>query len=95
VALSAHNLPKVPIDLPGGNLLGWLTKIHTSLLIGQEWKKGSRLYGTLVDSPAGTFSLGYADLKTGRLHPSVDGKLSKGLDTAEKYLRRVVERSPL
>jgi hypothetical protein len=95
VSLSVNDLPKVPIDLPGGNLLGWLAKIHASLLIGQEWKKGSRLYGTLIDSPAGTFPLGYADLKTGTLHPSVHGKLSKDLDTAEKYLRHVVERSPL
>ena len=95
VALSAHDLPKVPVDLPGGSLIGWLTKVHTSLLIGQEWKKGGRLYGTLVDSPAGTFALGYADLKTGALHPSVTGKLSKELDTAENYLRRVLERSPL
>jgi hypothetical protein len=95
MSLSAHDLPKVPIDLPGGNLLSWLTKIHTSLLIGQEWKKGSRLYGTLVDSPAGTFQLGYVDLKTGSLHPSVLGKLSKNHATAERYLRRLVERSPL
>jgi hypothetical protein len=96
VPLPSDALPKVPIDIPGGRLIGWVTKVWMAVCIGQEWRKGSgqRLYGTLVDPMCGTFHLGYADLKTGRLTPSVQGNLSKDLGSAERYLKLIVDRQP-
>jgi hypothetical protein len=97
VTLSAEALPRLPINVPGGKLVGWLTKVRLSVFVGQEWNKGAthRLYGTYIDPLNGTFSLGYADLKTGKLHPSVTGNLSKDLGSAEKYLQLVVDRRPV
>ncbi|MFI4971043.1 MAG: nuclease-related domain-containing protein [Hyphomicrobiales bacterium] len=96
VTLAAENLPKIALDFPGGKFLARLGPLWAPVLIGQEWKsKGvHRLYGTLIYSGDGSYSLGYADLDTGRLHPAVDGKLGKDYAPAVKYLQLLTERRP-
>jgi len=97
VPIPSDALPKIPIDLPGGRMIGWVTKVRMTVCIGQEWQKGGghRLYGTLVDPSVGTFPLGHVDLKSGRLVPSVEGKLSKDLGSAVKYLKLLADRRPI
>jgi hypothetical protein len=96
VKVSAQDLPKVPIQLLGGKLLGKFSRAWVSVIVGRERRvKGSRrLYGTLIDPAAGTFILGYADVDSGQLFPSVDGKLSKDWGSAEVLLRLLVEGRP-
>jgi hypothetical protein len=97
VGLSFEDLLSVPIRNRGAKLIGWLSRARIGVLVGQEWSKGQsrRLYGTLIDPVNGTFKLGYVDLKSGDLHPAVDGKLARDLGSAEKFLRHLADRRPL
>jgi hypothetical protein len=94
IALSAQALPRVPVSLLGRKLLGRFVRAHVSVLVGQVWRKNNRLYGTLIDPRSSTFKLGYVDLTTGYLRPSIQGRLSKDHQTAEYYLRVLRERQP-
>lgn len=96
VTLSSQDVPKIALDIPGGKLLGRLASVWAMVLVGQVWsaRGAHRLYGTLIDPGRGTFSLGHADLRTGVLHPAVDGKLGRDLNSAETYLQLLVERRP-
>jgi hypothetical protein len=96
VPLAAESLPRVPVTLLGGQLLGRVARKYVAVLLGQEWRKGPirRLYGTLIDPIEGHFELGYVDLVSGDLHPKVDGGLNKNLGTGTGYLKRLAERDP-
>lgn len=96
VRLAAKDLPKVALDFPGGKLLARFTPLWAQVLVGQEWRsKGvRRLYGTLIHPETGTFALGFADLDTGKLEPSVDGQIGKDFGTAVSYLQLLVDRRP-
>jgi hypothetical protein len=96
VPLAAESLPRVPVTLLGGQLLGRVARKYVAVLIGQQWRKGQtrRLYGTLIDPVEGHFELGYVDLVTGDLRPKVDGGLNKNLGTGKGYLGRLAERDP-
>ena len=96
VPLAAENLPRVPVTLLGGQLLGRVARKYVSVLLGQESRKGQtrRLYGTLIDPIEGHFKLGYVDLVTGELHPEIEGGLNKNLGTGKGYLGRLAERNP-
>jgi hypothetical protein len=45
VPLAAESLPRVPVTLLGGQLLGRVARKYVAVLLGQEWRKGRRLYG--------------------------------------------------
>ncbi|MCU1362972.1 MAG: hypothetical protein JWM55_800 [Acidimicrobiaceae bacterium] len=96
VTLAPENLPKIALNFPGGKLLAKVAPLWALVLIGQEWRsKGvNRLYGTLIYPGEGTYSLGFADLDTGKLEPSVDGKIGKDFGSAVSYLQLLVERRP-
>jgi hypothetical protein len=96
VLLAAESLPRVPVTLLGGQLLGRVARKYVAVLLGQEWRKyrTRRLYGTLIDPIEGHFELGYVDLVTGDLHPKIDGGLNKNLGTGKGYLGRLAERDP-
>jgi hypothetical protein len=97
VTLAAENVPKIALNFPGGRLLSRITPLSAPVLVGQEWRsRGThRLYGTLIYSGDATYSLGFADLVSGQLHPAVDGKLGKDYSPAVNYLRLLVERRPI
>jgi hypothetical protein len=96
VPLAAESLPRVPVTLLGGQLLGRVARKYVAVLLGQEWRKGGtrRLYGRLIDPVEGHFELGYVDLVTGDLHPAIEGGLNKNLGTGKGYLGRLAERDP-
>jgi len=96
VPLAAESLPRVPVTLLGGQLVGRVARKYVAVLLGQEWRKyrTRRLYGTLIDPIEGHFELGYVDLATGDLHPKIDGGLNKNLGTGKGYLGRLAERDP-
>ena len=96
VPLAAESLPRVPVTLLGGQLLGRVARKYVAVLVGQEWRKGAtrRLYGRLIDPAEGHFELGYVDLVTGDLHPAIEGGLNKNLGTGKGYLGRLAERDP-
>jgi hypothetical protein len=94
--LSRSSLPKVPIQLPGGRLMGRLGGLWSSFLVGNHWRRGAkdRLYVTHVVMDQGIFELGHIDLASGTLHPSSDEPLGKDLREPGRYLLRVAERYP-
>ena len=96
LALSRSELPKIPVRVPGGRLLGHLGKLWTRYLVAQHWRKGAvdRLYVTHVVLEQGIFELGYIDLTNGSLHPSSDEPLADDLREPRRYLERVAERYP-
>ncbi len=96
VPLAAESLPRVPVTLLGGQLLGRVARKYVAVLLGQESRKyrTRRLYGTLIDPIEGHFELGYVDLVTGDLHSKIDGGLNKNLGTGKGYLGRLAERDP-
>ena len=96
LSLNRSALPKIPIQMPGGRLLGHLGRLWSSFLIGQHWRRGGkdRLYVTHVVMDQGIFELGYIDLATGLLHPSSEEPLAKDLREPRRYLERVAERYP-
>lgn len=63
----------------GGRLLSRVAGLHTSLLVGQEWRAFGkhRLYGALLDPAAPAFDLGWVDLTTGQINPSGSQPLAK------------------
>lgn len=89
IKVGAGDVPKVPTRLFGGRLLSRVARLHTSLLVGQEWRNFGkhRLYGQLIDPAIDEFDLGWIDLKTGELHPSGDGPLSRDRGEPANYLR--------
>jgi hypothetical protein len=94
VALAAQSLPRVPVPVLGRKLLGRFARVHVSVLVGQLWRKNNRLYGTLIDPHSSTFKLGYVDLATNDLRPSIQGPLSQDHQPAQYYLRLLRDRQP-
>jgi hypothetical protein len=94
LSLSRSALPKIPVRLPGGRLLGHLGKLWCSFLIGHHWRRGAkdRLYVTHAVMDQGIFDLGYVDLASGVFFPSSDEPLARDLREPRRYLERVVER---
>lgn len=89
VKVEAGEVPKIPTRLFGGRLLSRVARLHTSLLIGQEWRNFGkhRLYGVLIDPAIDHFDLGWIDLKTGELHPTSEGPLDRDRREPAQYLR--------
>ncbi|MCB0976623.1 MAG: NERD domain-containing protein [Acidimicrobiales bacterium] len=96
IKVAPGEVPKVPTQLFGGRLLSRFARLHTSLLVGQEWKKPGvhRLYGTLIDPAVTAFDLGWVDLKSGELHPSMDGPLHKDRREPAQYLKFLLHCRP-
>ena len=94
VPLAAGDLPRVPVTLLGGQLLGRVVRRYVAVLLGQEWRKRKRLYGRLIDPIEGHFELGHVDLDTGDLHPAIEGNLNKNLGTGKGYLEWLAARDP-
>ncbi|SER60878.1 Nuclease-related domain-containing protein [Pedococcus cremeus] len=92
--LRADALPKVPMALPGGRLLGVMTRTWVAFHVGYRWRRGSfdRLYGWRADPTDGVAELGYVDLTTGHIHPQAAEPLGKDLGTPERYLERLRDR---
>lgn len=90
------DVPKEPTRLFGGRLLSRFARLHTSLLIGQEWRSFGkhRLYGLLIDPAVTTFDLGWIDLTNGELHPSMDGPLHKDRREPAHYLGYLLHHHP-
>lgn len=81
----------LPPELLGSKLVGHSSRIYVGLLLGNEWHGYGkhRLYGRLFDRVAGSFELGYVDLKSGEIHPAGEEKLTSSLASPERYLRRL------
>ncbi len=95
IGISAEDLPRLALDLPAGKLLGLMGHVWVSVLLGWEsGRRPHRLYGTYLVPGAGTFPLGFVDLSTGALFPSIHGKLGPDFQCAEEYLRLLWERWP-
>jgi hypothetical protein len=96
LSLGRSSLPKIPIQLPGGRLIGRLGGLWSSFLIGYHWRRGpkDRLYATHAVMDQGIFELGYVDLTSENLHPSSEEPLAKDLREPRRYLLRVAERYP-
>ncbi|MGB3411815.1 MAG: nuclease-related domain-containing protein [Microthrixaceae bacterium] len=97
VALEQGDLPKLPIDIRGGRLLGLFGRIYTTAMIGSVWNgPGKRyLYGTLANPVDGVFELGHVDLKTGWAKPKSQGPVSRDRGPAERYLALLRDRHPV
>lgn len=89
-------LPKVPLTMPGGRLMGTFGKLWTSVLIGQRGNgpNSKRMYGTLANPSQGVFKLGHVDLDTGWVKPTSDGPLTEQLGPADCYLARLRDLWP-
>ncbi len=96
VSLSRSALPKVPVQVPGGRLLGHLGRLWCSYLVAYHWRRGAkdRLYVTHAVLDQGIFELGCIDLATGTTHPTSEEPLAKELREPRRYLERVAERYP-
>ncbi len=96
LSLSRSALPKIPVQLPGGRLLGHMGKLWTNFLVAQHWRRGAkdRLYVTHAIVAQGIFELGYIDLASGSMRPSSEEPLGKDLRAPRQYLERVAERYP-
>lgn len=96
LSLSRSDLPKIPVRVPGGRLLGHLGRLWSNYLVAQHWRKGAkdRLYVTHAVMDQGIFELGYVDLGSGSMHPSSNESLAKDLREPQRYLERVAERYP-
>lgn len=96
LAIHAEALPKIPIEVRGGRLLGAMTRIWMTFHVGYRWRKASadRLYGWRADPNLGAVELGHVDLATGRTHPVHREPLGKDLDLPEKYLARLRDHFP-
>ena len=96
LSLSRSDLPKIPVRVPGGRLLGHLARLWSNYLVAQHWRKGAkdRLYVTHAVMDQGIFELGYIDLGSGHMHPSSNEALAKDLREPQRYLERVAERYP-
>lgn len=70
-------------------------RVSNGHLYAGKFSRDSQVdYGTLVDPDSSTFKLGYLDLATGDLRPSIQGRLSKDHQPAEYYLRLLRDRQP-
>jgi Holliday junction resolvase-like predicted endonuclease len=96
LGLVRSELPRIPIQLPGGRLIGALGRLWTSFLIGQHWRRAGkdRLYVTHALPGQGIFDVGYADLTTGTLYPTSTEPLGKELRPPRRYLELTLERYP-
>lgn len=94
LGLRAEVLPRLPVDLPGGRLLGAVTRLWMTFHVGYRWRKGTaaRLYGWRAGPTQGVAQLGYVDLATGRTHPKQTEPLGKDFGTPERYLERLRDR---
>ena len=94
LALALDELPRIPVDLPVGRLLGALGGLWRSFLVGQHWRGAGkdRLYVTHALPGQGIFDLGHIDLRTASLHPSSSRPLAKDLRTPQRYLELTLER---
>lgn len=96
LALALDELPRIPVDLPVGRLLGALGGLWRSYLVGQHWRGAgkNRLYVTHALPGQGIFDLGHIDLRTASLHPSSSRPLAKDLRSPQRYLELTLERYP-
>ena len=96
LALALDELPRIPVDLPVGRLLGALGGLWRSFLVAQHWRGGGkdRLYVTHALPGQGIFDLGHIDLRAGSLHPSSSRPLAKDLRPPQRYLELTLERYP-
>lgn len=94
--LNQRDVPKVPVDLLGGRLLGLVGRLYTSVLIGSLWTgKGHRyLYGTFANPTEGVVDLGHVDLSTGWVKAKGKGPILRDRRSAEEYLAMLRDRSP-
>lgn len=94
--LDRRAIPRIPFDIRGGRLIGALTKLYMSALVGQRWEKGGkrRLYGTLVSPSDGVIRLGYVDLETGYVRPDIEGPINDSRPSADLYLGFLRDRMP-
>jgi len=94
--LPKENVPKVPVDLPGGSFVSALTRTYMTLHIGRRWRRRQldRMYCTAADPTDGVYDLGWVDLVTGELHPS-HVTLPKHWSPAEQRLRWMLDRRPV
>ena len=94
--LAELDVPRVPINVPGGRLLSLFGKINTTVIVGSLWVSGGRrrLYGTLANPTEGPFDLGHVDLAAGQIHPASSGALSRDRGPAERYLTLLRDRHP-
>ncbi|CAN5488764.1 hypothetical protein BH10ACT3_BH10ACT3_00350 [soil metagenome] len=95
--LAAGDLPKLPIDVRGGRLLGLFGRLYATVMVGSLWEaKGKRyLYCTLANPTDGVFDLGHVDMATGWVKPKIVGPVSRDRGPAERYLALLRDRSPL
>ena len=96
LGLALDELPRIPVDVPVGRLLGALGGLWRNFLVGQHWRGGGkdRLYVTHALPGQGIFDLGHIDLRAGSLHPSSSRPLAKDLRTPQRYLELTLERYP-
>ena len=96
VELKPSDLPKLPIDVRGGRLLGMFGRIYTTAMIGSIWTgKGKRyLYCTLANPTEGVFDLGHVDMSNGWVKPKSQGPVSRDRGPAERYLALLRDRYP-
>lgn len=96
VELRPQDLPKIPLEIPGGRVLGWVGKLYTTVLVGSLWSRGDKrnLYGTLANPADGVFDLGHVDLTTGWVKPRTEGPVAKDYSPAERYLAILRDRCP-
>lgn len=96
VLLTRKDVPKVPVDLLGGRLLGFVGRLYTSILIGSLWHgKGKRyLYGTFANPTEGVVDLGHVDLSNGWIKAKRQGPILRDRRSAEEYLALLRDRSP-
>lgn len=94
LGLALDELPRIPVDLPAGRLLGALGGLWRSFLVGQHWRGGGkdRLYVTHALPSQGIFDLGHIDLRANTLYPSSARPLGKDLRPPERYLELTLER---
>jgi hypothetical protein len=96
LALSRSELPKIPVKIPGGRILGHIGRLWSNFLVAQHWRKGpkDRLYVTHAVMDQGIFELGHIDLGTGMLYPASNEPLGKDLREPVRYLELAAERYP-
>ena len=96
VKVAPGELPTVATQIWGGRLLSKIARLHTSVLVGQEWRNYGkhRLYGVLLDPQVEMPELGYIDLKDHTMHALGTGPIAKDRASAERYLGFLWKRMP-
>jgi len=98
LGLDPARIPKVPVDLPGGRLFGWLSGVYTSLLVGHLRRApggGVQLEGTWANPSDGVVRLEHVDLASGGVVVTAPGRIARDGATAARYLAVLRDRCPL